>query len=183
MLIPEYTLECTPNCSLRLGTIWGEKATVALLEKKSYRAICALAALDHYKLNTATLQRHKRHISLKPVEETVRGITPSNIEILQEIIQKGFENKKNWRPTISDTMKAMDMWFKLTSGNPFDELLDTLASAGIGEENDEAIGSPSGVESPDVDLGDGFEDDGSGEEVSEAVKSGPGDNSRQDFEE
>jgi len=111
-----------------------------LVDKKPYRAIVATAAREGFTTNVASLSRHSKHIVTNTPEEEPEGPRASNIEILEAIIAKGFQNRRNWKPTISDTMKAMDMWFRLTQGNPFDELLDTLAAASMGEETDPAQG-------------------------------------------
>lgn len=142
----EYHLECPFNCSFREGTKWGEPVTKGLLAGDSYRKIVADIAAQGGKVYQGTMSRHKRHIvvqgSAPPEDAPVKA---NNIEILETIIQKGFQNQKNWKPTISDTMKAMDMWFRLTQGNPFDDLLDTLAQAAIGEE-DPSLGAPDEME-------------------------------------
>lgn len=118
---------------MREGTPWGVKATVMLLENVPFRKIQAAAAAEGVKIALQTLSLHRRHISVHGSAVAEDAVAKaSNIEILEEIIQKGFANRKNWKPTISDTMKALDMHFRLTQGNPFDELLDTLASASLG---------------------------------------------------
>lgn len=123
---------------MREGTPWGAKATEMLLAGTSFRKIQAAAAAEGVKIALQTLSLHRRHISVhEPVDAETAAAKASNIEILEEIIQKGFANRKNWKPTISDTMKALDMHFRLTQGNPFDELLDTLAAASLGEEEPE----------------------------------------------
>ena len=129
-------VECGELCSLRNGTVWGQKATAMLVARVPYRAIVEDAAREGVKIHPGTLSRHARHIpALRPVVPPVAvAVKATNIEILETIIQKGFANAANWKPTISDTMKAMDQWFRLTAGNPFDELLDALASAAIEDE-------------------------------------------------
>lgn len=118
----------------------------------SYRAVIKSGVVAN--ANLRNLGNHRKHISTHeevPVStEPTRKAT--NIEILEAIIQKGFANQKNWKPTIGDTMKAMDMWFRLTQGNPFDELLDTLAAAATGDddpapddESPDALGLPEDV--------------------------------------
>jgi len=142
-----YHLECPESCSLRPGTPYGKLVSDLLHEGKTYRFIVEAGAKKGARLNTGTLFRHKKHVisdDLVPEEE----IKPaSNIDILEAIIAKGFANRKNWKPTIGDTMKAMDMWFRLTQGNPFDDLLDTLAQAGIQDEVPAAEGTPDEQES------------------------------------
>jgi len=141
-MIKTYVMECPETCSLRPGSKVGVQVTEWMLDGKTYKWIIAeVKALDGWKLYPATMTRHKRHIKVTgrapdPKDEADR-YKANNIEILETIIQKGFQNASNWKPTISDTMKAMDMWFRLTQGNPFDDLLDTLASAALGEEIEE----------------------------------------------
>ena len=153
MSIPPYHLECHDLCSLKEGTKWGKKASDLLASGTSYRKTIEVAAAEGVRLNMATLSRHRKHIVVTgpsaEAESVVPGGKASNIEILESIIQRGFANQKNWKPTISDTMKALDMHFRLTQGNPFDELLDTLAAAAIGAPSDEipaAIGTPEETE-------------------------------------
>ena len=149
-----FHLECTERCSLRPDSPHGDRVTSLLLEGKSYRAIVAALRADDVRIDLATISRHSKHVVRHAPEEVEVKSKATNIEILESIIAKGFDNRKNWKPTISDTMKAMDMWFRLTSGNPFDELLDTLAAAGIGDETPESMGIPSGVEAPSLEDDD-----------------------------
>jgi len=142
---PGYHLECPDQCSLKEGSKWGGVVTEGLVTGKSVRTIVAAVAEasgGSVRMSLATISRHKKHIvvSGQDATEPDTGRKATNIEILESIIQKGFQNQKNWKPTISDTMKAMDMWFRLTQGNPFDELLDTLAAASMGE--DPSLGAP-----------------------------------------
>jgi hypothetical protein len=140
---PEYHLECPDNCTFKEGTPWSQKATEGILAGTSFRRLVAAGAVEKQRFSLMTLSRHKKHIvvpNAAPSEDVV--VKANNIEILETIIQKGFQNAKNWKPTISDTMKAMDMWFRLTQGNPFDELLDTLAAASI-DDNDTDLSTSS----------------------------------------
>lgn len=141
MVLPTYSLECPDACTFHPATEWSEQATRLLVEGVPLRGIVAEAKIDGITTNITTLSRHRRHIVMNKAAAAVDVVLPraSNIDILEAIIAKGFDNRKNWKPTISDTMKAMDMWFKLTQGNPFDELLDALATAGMGEENPQAV--------------------------------------------
>jgi len=145
-----------------------------------------LAKSENYRVTLGTLRGHKKHIVVKGAEDEKKGPPPTNIEILQEIIAKGFDNRKNWRPTISDTMKAMDMWFKLTQGNPFDELLDALADAALGEENPEAQKEKSeAFDEEEVGTdggGDGRGGSGFGEAILAAYQPGPSDIVRENVE-
>jgi len=142
-----FVLECPAQCSLGPLSRHGTQVTQWMLAGRTYRWICAEAKdLFGVTLYPANLSRHKPHVVVTgrdadPDIEQDSLHKANNIEILETIIQKGFQNAKNWKPTISDTMKAMDMWFKLTQGNPFDDLLDTLASAAIGETYNETNAS------------------------------------------
>lgn len=144
--LTDYHLQCPDPCSLKEGTVWGAQATEMLLAGKSLRTIVAAAAAQHVAIQLSTLSRHKKHIVANgPSAEASDTPRATNIEILEAIIAKGYANQKNWKPTIGDTMKAMDFWFKLTQGNPFDDLLDTLASASMGESEVESL-----VEAPEA---------------------------------
>jgi hypothetical protein len=149
-------LECPELCSLKEGSKWGKQASDMLVAGASLRTVIAAAAKDNIVLHTGTLSRHKKHIVMSADDsgDAQSAEKATNIEILETIIQKGFANRKNWKPTISDTMKAMDMWFRLTAGNPFDELLNTLAAASVGDENPDTEGGPTGIEAPEVEDDD-----------------------------
>jgi hypothetical protein len=134
-----YTLACGDNCSFGPETKWGLRVSDAMVEGKTYRAIQEMAKAEGDTIWPGTISRHKKHILITGRGEMIANAPPpisekpNNIAILEEIIARGFDNRKNWKPTISDTMKAMDMWFRLTQGNPFDDLLNTLAAASLGE--------------------------------------------------
>jgi hypothetical protein len=137
--MPEYHLECPDNCTFKEGKPWSQQATEGILGGTSFRTLVAQGGKAGVKFSLMALSRHKKHIVVSGQEPETALPKATNIEILEKIIQTGFANSKNWKPTISDTMKAMDMWFRLTQGNPFDELLDTLASASLeGDEPEEA---------------------------------------------
>jgi hypothetical protein len=139
-----YHTECHHLCSLGPDTPFGPMATELLANGKSLRVTLAAIVEKGGKSNTTSIARHRRHIIHANTGPDLPPEKPaSNIEILEAIIAKGYQNRKNWRPTISDTMKAMDQWFRLTQGNPFDELLDTLAAAGIA--GNEMVESPAAV--------------------------------------
>jgi hypothetical protein len=144
----DFYLECPDSCTFREGQPWSKEISAMLLDGTSYRKVVAAAAQEGIRTNLATLSRHRKHIVLSGQGPEPESPKATNIEILETIIQKGFGNSKNWKPTISDTMKAMDMWFRLTQGNPFDDLLDTLAAASLGEEEPEEA-NPAAVSLPD----------------------------------
>lgn len=135
---------------MRPQTEFSDLVTRALIAKKSYRTIQSMVAQEGGKVGLPVLARHRKHIRIVEIAdepETPEELTapPQMVDILQAIIQKGFANRKNWRPTIGDTMKAMEFWFKITQGNPFDELLNALAAATTGDdtkqENTSALGT------------------------------------------
>lgn len=173
MTVKTYVLECGAGCSFGPKTKWGPQVTEWLLDGWTYqRVIDEVKARTGDVLWAGTMSRHRKHIVVtgtvadaeKPQQDRYKA---NNIEILETIIQKGFQNQKNWKPTISDTMKAMDMWFRLTQGNPFDQLLDTLASAAIGEDvpeetNERAVHAVGEAQMPI------FEDEDEGELVESA---------------
>jgi len=162
-LVKTFQLECPEACSLRPGSKVGQKVTEMMLAGVAYRQIVDIVKKeDDWVLYPATMTRHKKHVRVTGTSDPDDAPLgkANNIEILETIIQKGFQNSKNWKPTIGDTMKAMDMWFRLTQGNPFDDLLDTLASAALGEEetNPDATGTPTEVETAVSSIDDDEEE-------------------------
>jgi hypothetical protein len=146
-VVAPFHLECPYNCSLREGTPHGAFVTERLVAKDSFRSIVTTLAAKKVKMSLGTISRHNKHIVLantSPEDDEEAHV--SSIVILDAIIQKAYQNKKNWKPTISDALKAMDMHFRLTNGSPFDELLNTLADASVEDENPAAISAPGELE-------------------------------------
>lgn len=131
--IPEYQTTCSDKCLLKHR----KDVNDALASGLSYNKIIASMAGT----NKSNLSRHRRHVLVVGAPEPTAPATRTSdrvphVQVLEAIIAAGWENRAKWRPTIGDTMKAMDMYQKHTQGSAFQDLLDALASD-ISDEEDE----------------------------------------------
>ena len=134
MTSPEYELKCSDQCSLKNRT----EISDALARGESYNSIAAT-----FKVALSTLSRHRKHMRIAQPDVLVEpDARIPHLSVLEAIIAAGWANRGKWRPTIGDTMKAMDMYLKMTQGSAFQDLLDALASD-VAEDDE-----PSIVENP-----------------------------------
>jgi hypothetical protein len=140
MTSPEYTLTCPPDCSLR------ERSEVsdAIASKVPYSRVSKT-----FGISTGTLSRHRKHMHIEDSSPEDPSGVPAldgkvpHLSVLEAIIAAGWANRSKWRPTIGDTMKAMDMYQKVTQGSAFQDLLDALASDVV--EDDDFAENPAAV--------------------------------------
>lgn len=129
---PEYTISCSEKCSLRTNQVVNDDIARGISPK-------VIAARE--KLVEMTVYRHKKHVHLvnQPEEPTAPATSEKvrHLDVLESIIAAGWQNREKWKPTIGDTMKAMDMYQKMTQGSVFQDLLDALASDVV--EDDEPV--------------------------------------------
>lgn len=126
--VPEYTVTCSEQCKLHAR----REVNDALVTGRSYKSI--IEAFPG--TNLSNLSRHRRHLAvegaklevMKPQKAEKPGERVPHVQVLEAIIAAGWQNREKWRPTIGDTMKAMDMYQKITQGSAFQDLLDALAS-------------------------------------------------------
>lgn len=77
------------------------------------------------------MQRHLGHYREKEPEGDAGPSLPpgkraGDLEILDQIIQRGFENSRAWRPTIKDTIEAMKLKMQMTGNSAFDDMLRAM---------------------------------------------------------
>lgn len=132
---------CSTKCSVNEANIGPERAKLVhgwyeqgLNDKQiSKNALDAGFALSH-----GALGRHRMN-HLEPKGEThgprmARRLT--DLEIIEEMIQAGGERAGDFKMTPSETMKAMELKYKLTQGSAFESMLDALNRAGMEEEEE-----------------------------------------------
>jgi hypothetical protein len=102
---------------------------------------------------TSAFRHHKRHLRAvfdgeTPSEVDVRTKrTASDLDVLEGIISAGWRNSGNWKPTIQDTLKAMDMKLRLTKGSVFEDFFTDIDAALL---EDEAPAVPAAPENPEA---------------------------------
>lgn len=148
---------CTPQCTLgseHLGdhflTVHGWFEQAIPIRQLVARAKADLGVEIS---NTATYRHLSRHLrEIQPEAESPIDIAGakrgrgSDLDVLEEIIAAGWRNSGNWKPTIQDTLKAMDMKLRLTKGSVFDDLFATIDAAV--EEDDLPPENPEAAEDP-----------------------------------
>ncbi len=169
-----YFPACHPKCSLRADLIGAEasdRVTAAYHEGISPAAYTrTIIGILGYNLDRSIVRRHITHFREEetelPAETAQTTDTPakvSDMDILDSIIAAGARNSKSWKPTIADTLKAMDMKLKLGGENPFQAMLDAMDSAlnladgdldklGPAMEARDALGLPDELDDPEEEV-------------------------------
>jgi hypothetical protein len=112
-------------------------------ERRSYTYIIASAESRGKHLTLGGLSRHRRHLDyatdeqdaqLEAQEEIKVDSTADHLKVLQLIIKQGAKKASTWRIGPAETLKAMDMYYKLTQGSIMQDLFGALAAAASGDE-------------------------------------------------
>jgi hypothetical protein len=140
---PSLVIACPPECSFHPDKI-GVGAASAL------RAIRENGAGQHvfgrrsaeilgHPSSMSAIARHLRHYRDSDTDTSPSGPSKAagDLEILNEIIKKGFENSGSWKPTIKDTMEAMKLKASLTGHSVFQDMIDAMDQALDLEDGDE----------------------------------------------
>jgi hypothetical protein len=88
------------------------------------------------KLSTAAISRHRKHLDYEEEVEEDAGGGVDHLKVLQMMIARGAKSAKTWRIGPSDTLKAMEMFYKLTQGSVMKDLFAALTAVAAGEEAD-----------------------------------------------
>jgi hypothetical protein len=112
------------------------------------KEIAKNAFVAGFALSTGAIGRHRQN-HLEPLGEQreSRGTRKrTDLEIIEEMIQAGGDRASQFRMTPSETMKAMELKYKLTQGSAFEGMLDALALAAMEEDDLQPVaGDPSVV--------------------------------------
>lgn len=114
------------------------------------------------KLSQGALSRHRRHLDEVEADENdqdMSGGSVDHLKVLEKMIQSGARRASTWRIGPAETLKAMDMYYKLTQGSAMRDLFAALTAVASGEDPDD-VGevdagsfSPAELESVDADVG------------------------------
>lgn len=145
----KLTLNCPDNCSLRSDAI-GPGFTAILLamrengagEPAMTRRISELLGRPFPKTN---MQRHLKHYRVLNDNDADGDELPeklTDLEALEQIIQSGVRNHRQWKPTLRDTMDAIKLKMQLTGNSIYEDFLSGMDAAVLedaeAEENPEA---------------------------------------------
>lgn len=99
-----------------------------------------------FPIGQGSIGRHRaNHMEPLAEQRESRSTTRrSDLEIIESMIQAGGDRAGQFKMTPSETMKAMELKYKLTQGSAFEGMLDALNRAAM-EEDDivPAVGDPS----------------------------------------
>jgi hypothetical protein len=129
---PKLVIACPESCSLYPDKIGADKAELLRKIREGGAGqptfIREAKLILGYEIAGGTCQRHFKHY--KDAETTSPADLPveaggdvGNLEILKRIIQRGYANSHNWKPTIKDTLDAMRLMVQITGNTGDDELL------------------------------------------------------------
>ena len=141
------TEQCNRNCSLNeINLPIAAQVHAWYEEQRTHSWIAAEAKKAGFPLSSTAVGRHRqKHVELV-VKEVVTPLDKvDHLDVLQKIISQGAKNVGTWRIGPSDTLKAMDMYYKLTQGSAFAALFDALSAAASGNADeglDDAAAEP-----------------------------------------
>lgn len=141
---------CPPGCSLHPQKT-GNRIGNIILEMRANGAgrmpiKARLEGLLERKVAESVVARHLTHIrEVNPEpQKAPRGAKANDLDILEAIIQSGFQNSQNWKPGIRDTLDAIKLKASLTGQSAFEDMLKAM---------DEAMGLPDEeIEDPEAVL-------------------------------
>jgi hypothetical protein len=110
------------------------------------KSIAKNAFTAGFPLSHGAVGRHRSN-HLEPKGETLGAriaTRRTDLEIIEAMIQAGGERAGEFKMTPSETMKAMELKYKLTQGSAFEGMLDALNRAAMDEDDLEPMpGDPS----------------------------------------
>jgi hypothetical protein len=84
-----------------------------------------------FRLNPSSIGRHRQKhlVSPEKASENAEMGKLSDVEALEAIISRGQQFIPTWRITPTEYFKALDLYYKLTKGSAFDDLMSSFAAA------------------------------------------------------
>jgi len=125
---------CQSRCSLNAKNLGQNRAELvhSWYESGLNDDEIAKTALDAgFRLNPSSVGRHRAKHLVKPenaAPDAEMG-NLSDVEALEAIIKQGQRYIPTWRITPSEYFKALDLYYKLTNGSAFDDLMSSFAAA------------------------------------------------------
>jgi len=126
----QLSIACPRTCSLhpaRIGDPAAERLR-ALREGGAGRVVYRREAekvLGYLPADT-TVQRHFHHYReadlATSVDTSKVEVAPPMLQILDSLINQGYRNARNWKPTIKDTLDAMRMKLSLAGQSAFSDM-------------------------------------------------------------
>lgn len=147
-------IACPTTCNLHPDKIGQDKAELlrdlragGAGAPKFSRQGAVILGLDQPLAETSVTRHFKHYREEDSLPDHAKPVDPdkkaSNLEILERIIQRGYANSHNWKPSIKDTLDAMRLHVQITGNAGDDELLKLFEQADEPEsiENPDAIAS------------------------------------------
>lgn len=152
---------CTRSCSLHHDNIsFSSEALEWYNEGKPLAFMTAESEKLGRKLSPAALSRHRQHLDEVDEDDLLNESSDGHVdhlEVLQKIITAGAKRSKSWRVGPAETMKAMELYYRLTEGSAMESLFAKLTAVAAGEsaedvgEFDAGSLSPAEMEPNDAD--------------------------------
>jgi hypothetical protein len=131
---------CTAKCSINEANIGEERAKLVhgwFEEGLNDKTIAKNAFTSGFTVSHGAVGRHRQN-HMEPKGEIREGRTGkqwSDLEIIDNMIQAGGDRADQFKMTPSETMKAMELKYKLTAGSAFEGMLDALNRAAMEEDD------------------------------------------------
>lgn len=148
---------CTARCSLNKANLGENRADLVhkWFESGLNDDEIEKTALDAgFRISHAAVGRHRRGHLVKPLdagpEAEMGGL--SDVQALEAIIKRGQQFIPTWRITPSEYFKALDLYYKLTKGSAFDDLMSSFAAAAQEIEEEDTKPKPDDPSVGDYDI-------------------------------
>ena len=135
---------CTKKCSLSEAVLGEDSAKMVhgwYEQGLNDKQIAKNAFLAGITLSHGAVGRHRQN-HLEPKGEMRGSVSTkrrTDLEIIEDMIQAGGDAAGQFKMTPSETMKAMELKYKLTSGSAFEGMLDALNRAAMEDDDLEAM--------------------------------------------
>lgn len=139
------TDRCTRQCSMNPSNLsYFDELHLWFEAKRPLEWMVAESATKDRKLSLGALSRHRKHLEdddSADIDEVGDGQV-DHLKVLQKIIAVGAKRAHTWRIGPTETLKAMDMYYRLTQGSAMQDLFSALSAAAANEDSDEQIEDP-----------------------------------------
>jgi hypothetical protein len=128
---------CTRGCSLHPDNLDFDTLTW-YNDRRGESFIIAESEKLGRKLSAGAISRHRRHLDYEDTKPRLDDDKPvDHLTVLQRMISQGAQRADQWRIGPAETLKAMEMYYRLTQGSAMASLLEGLAAVAAGSTDEE----------------------------------------------
>ena len=128
---------CTRACSLHPDNLDFDTLTW-YNDRRGEAFIIAESDRLGRKLSAGSISRHRKHLDYEDENAPEDDGKPvDHLTVLQKMISQGAKRSEQWRIGPAETLKAMEMYYRLTQGSAMASLLEGLTAVAAGSTDEE----------------------------------------------